>query len=118
MPPVPPTRSSAPKLSEAARHFIVPKGAVSTGFPAVERTCLRLKIAFEPWQAGAGTAILSKNADGLYAADAVVISIPRQVGKTFLVGSIIFALAIINHVQRLEGACGVAGDGSACAEDL
>lgn len=58
-------------------------------------TCLSLKIIFDPWQAGAGTAILAKREDGLYAADAVVISIPRQVGKTFLIGAIIFALCII-----------------------
>lgn len=57
-------------------------------------TCLKLKIVFDPWQEGAGNAILGKRADGLYAADAVVISIPRQVGKTFLVGAIIFALCV------------------------
>jgi hypothetical protein len=55
-----------------------------------------LKIAFDSWQSGAGTVILGKREDGLYAADAVVISIPRQVGKTFLIGSIIFALCIIH----------------------
>lgn len=94
-PPVPPTPSSTPRLSETARHLILPKGITSTGFPAVRDTCLSLKIQFDPWQSGAGMAILGKRADGLYAADAVVISIPRQVGKTFLIGSIIFALCII-----------------------
>jgi phage terminase large subunit-like protein len=69
---------------------------VSTGWPAVHSTCLKLKIVFDPWQDGAGRAILGKRSDGLYAADAVVISIPRQVGKTFLIGAIIFALSIIN----------------------
>jgi len=92
----PPTPTSTPKLSEAARHLVLPKGIVSTGYPSVRDTCLRLKIIFDPWQDGAGSAILGKRADGLYAADAVVISIPRQVGKTFLVGSIIFALCINN----------------------
>lgn len=75
---------------------MLPKGIATTGFPAVRDTCLRLKIVFDPWQEGAGSAILGKRADGLYAADAVVISIPRQVGKTFLIGAIIFALCIIN----------------------
>lgn len=56
--------------------------------------CLRVKITFDPWQESAGKAILAKRADGLYAADAVVLSIPRQVGKTFLVGSITLALCI------------------------
>lgn len=57
-------------------------------------TCLQVGITFDPWQEGAGTAILGKTVDRLYAADAVVFSIPRQVGKTFLIGAIIFALCL------------------------
>lgn len=91
-----PTKPSTPRLSEAARHLILPKGIVSTSWPSVREQCLRMKITFDPWQDGAGSAILGKKADGLYAADAVVISIPRQVGKTFLVGAIVLALAILN----------------------
>jgi hypothetical protein len=51
-------------------------------------------ITFDPWQDGAGTAILGKRKDRLYAAEAVVLSIPRQVGKTYLIGAIIFALCL------------------------
>jgi hypothetical protein len=68
---------------------------VSTGWPAVRDTCKRLEVGFDPWQHGAGRAILGKTSDGLYAADAVVLSIPRQVGKTYLVGWIVFALCLI-----------------------
>jgi hypothetical protein len=50
---------------------------------------------FDGWQDGAGRLILSKRADGLYAADTIVLSIPRQVGKTYLVACIIFALCLI-----------------------
>jgi hypothetical protein len=75
---------------------VQPDGIVSTGWPAVRDTCGRIDIKFDPWQDGAGRLILAKRKDGLYAADTVVISIPRQVGKTFLIGSIIFALCIIN----------------------
>lgn len=39
--------------------------------------------------------ILSQRADGEYAADTIVISIPRQVGKTYLIGCIIFALCLM-----------------------
>lgn len=61
----------------------------------MKATCeVAFKITFDPWQEGAGTAILGKGKDGLYCADAVVLSIPRQVGKTFLIGAIVFALAI------------------------
>ncbi|MGW5316731.1 terminase large subunit domain-containing protein [Nocardia thailandica] len=58
-------------------------------------TCHRLGWRFDRWQDGAGRLILSKGADGLYASDAVVMSIPRQVGKTYLVACIIFALCLI-----------------------
>lgn len=51
-------------------------------------------ITFDPWQDGAGNAILGKRKDSLYAAEAVVLSIPRQVGKTYLIGAIIFALCL------------------------
>jgi len=60
----------------------------------VRETCFRVGITFDPWQDGAGTAILGKRKDRLYAAEAVVMSIPRQVGKTFLIGAIIFALCL------------------------
>lgn len=92
----PPTRRGTAKLSDVARHIVQPEGIVSTGWPAVERTCGKLGLSFDRWQDGAGRLILAKNADGLYAADTVVISIPRQVGKTFLIGAIVFALCLIH----------------------
>jgi hypothetical protein len=52
---------------------------------------------FDPWQDGAGRVILAKRADGKYAATigGTALSIPRQVGKTFLVGAIVFALCLL-----------------------
>jgi hypothetical protein len=38
--------------------------------------------------------ILAKRDDGTYAADTIMLSIPRQVGKTYLVACIIFALCL------------------------
>lgn len=86
--------SSTPKLSEAARHVVLPRDVVSTGWPSTRETCFRVGITFDPWQDGAGTAILGKRKDHLYAAEAIVMSIPRQVGKTYLIGAIIFALCL------------------------
>lgn len=60
----------------------------------MRETCHRVGITFDPWQDGAGTAILGKRKDRLYAAEAVVMSIPRQVGKTYLIGAVIFALCL------------------------
>jgi phage terminase large subunit-like protein len=58
---------------------------------------LELGIRFDPWQDGVGRIILSKRADGTYATSVggVVISIPRQVGKTYLFGAIVFALCLL-----------------------
>lgn len=85
------------KLSDIARHVVVPSGVVTTGWPAVRDTCSGFGVEFDPWQDGAGRLIMSKRADGSYAATVggVVLSIPRQVGKTFLIGAIVFALCLL-----------------------
>lgn len=85
------------RLSEAARELVLPTGIVSTGWPAVRDKCRDLGIRFQRWQDGAGRCILAKREDGLYAAGigGVVISIPRQVGKTFLIGAIAFAMCLL-----------------------
>jgi hypothetical protein len=76
---------------------VAPKGVVSTGWPSVEAKCRELGIRFRPWQPDVGRLILSKRANGKYAATVggTGLSIPRQVGKTFLVGAIIFALCLL-----------------------
>jgi hypothetical protein len=61
----------------------------------VFKTCRRLGWGFDRWQYDAGRLILAKRADGFYAADTTCISIPRQVGKTYLVACIIFALCLL-----------------------
>jgi hypothetical protein len=94
----PQTSDSTPRLSELARHVVIPSGAVTTSWPSVSKKCAELGIFFDPWQDGAGKAILAKRVDGTYAASVggVVISIPRQVGKTFLLGAIAFALCLLH----------------------
>jgi hypothetical protein len=75
----------------------VPTGIVSTGYPAVRDKCRDLGIVHDDWQQGLGRLILAKRDGGKYAATVggIVMSIPRQVGKTFTVGSIIFALCLL-----------------------
>lgn len=84
------------KLSDVARHVVVPADLAFTGWPAVRDKCRKLGIRFDPWQDDAGKVILSKLADGTYATSVggVVLSIPRQVGKTFLFGAASFALCM------------------------
>jgi hypothetical protein len=91
------TKSSTPRLSEVARHVVAPADVASTGWPAVRDKCADLGLSFRVWQHGAGRLILAKRADGKYAATigGTGMSIPRQVGKTFLVAAIAFALCLL-----------------------
>ena len=91
------TRSSTPRLSEQAKHLSVPVGITSSGWPAVRKTCVeKLGAEFDPWQDNAGRLILSKREDGNLACmvDGVGMSLPRQVGKTHLIGFLAFALCV------------------------
>ncbi len=91
------TRPSTPKLSEAARHVVIPEGIVTTGWPRVKAKAAELGIVYDPWQDGAHTLTLGKRADGKYAATVggIVWSIPRQVGKTFSVGTLLVVMCIL-----------------------
>ena len=91
------TRTSTRPLSEVARHVVIPSGIVKTGWPAVGVKLRQLGIKFDGWQEGASRLILGKRADGQYAAGigGVFLSLPRQVGKTFMVGGLIFALCLL-----------------------
>jgi phage terminase large subunit-like protein len=93
----PPTKPSTPRLSEVARHLVIPKGIVTTAWPRIVAKCKDMDVGFDLWQDGIGQVALGKRKDGKYAATVggVVLSIPRQVGKTFLVGMIVIALCII-----------------------
>lgn len=95
--PSPETKPGQRKLSEVARHVTRPSGIVSTGWPAVRDRLALFGIPFDVWQQGAARLILAKRADGIYAAGVggVIISIPRQVGKTYMIGWIVFALCTL-----------------------
>jgi len=91
------TAAPVRKLSDVARKIVTPSGIVSTGWPGVRDTCtMKLGVTFDPWQDGAGRLILSKRADGNLAVmvGGVGMSLPRQVGKTYLIGAMTFALCI------------------------
>lgn len=89
---------STPKLSEAARRLVVPSGIVSSDWPRVRALARRLcGIEYDRWQDGLGMVMLGKRRDGSYAATVggILISICRQAGKTFLIGTMIFMLSIL-----------------------
>jgi hypothetical protein len=93
----PVTKSGTRRLSELARHLVVPTGIEATSWPAVRDKSRDLGITFDDWQDGAGRLILAKRADGKLAAmvGGVGMSLARQVGKTYLMGALLFILAIL-----------------------
>ena len=90
--------SGGRRLSEVARHVLLPEGIAVDSFGPVERRTREMGIEFDEWQRGLSKAVLAKRADGLYACGigGAVISIPRQTGKTFTVGALVFALCSLN----------------------
>lgn len=82
------------RLSDVARHIVQPAGIVDSDWWDVEASCSALGLRFDRWQDGLGALVLATGEDGNYAADTAVISIPRQVGKTYLIGCIAFAMCI------------------------
>lgn len=91
------TPPSTPRLSEVARHVVIPRGIVTTSWPRVEAKLAEIGVRFDRWQCDASQVILGRRADGSFAASVggIVLSIPRQVGKTFLVGMIVVALCLL-----------------------
>lgn len=88
---------STRKLSEVARHVVVPSGITSTGWPAVEARIKDFGDQFDEWQRGTSKLILAKRANGDYAATVggITLSIPRQVAKTYMISRIVFALCTL-----------------------
>lgn len=74
----------------------MPDGIVSSVFPRVEKRLNTVGIVFDRWQQGLGLAALGCRECGMYAATVggVVLSIPRQTGKTFTIGAVIVGLCL------------------------
>ena len=85
------------RLSEVARHVVIPEGIVDTLWFEVERRCREFGDAFDVWQDGLGQVTLGLREDGTFAATVggITWSIPRQVAKTFLVMRIVVALCTL-----------------------
>lgn len=90
------TTPSTPRLSEVARHLIYPDGIVTSGWPRIQRRLSEMAVTYDGWQCGAVQLILGHDAAGRYVATVggVTMSIPRQVGKTFTIGSLLIAMCI------------------------
>lgn len=89
-------RSTLP-LSEVARHVVIPEGIAWSLWDDVSAICYELGDEFDTWQDGLARVALGIREDDSFAATVggVILSIARQVAKTFIVGRIIFALCCI-----------------------
>lgn len=85
------------RLSEVAAHVVIPEGIVWSLWDDVAAICYELGDEFDTWQDGLGQIALGVREDDTFAATVggVVLSIARQVAKTFIVGRIVFALCVI-----------------------
>ena len=54
-------RTSTPKLSEVARHIVIPHGIVTTAWPRVVAQCAEMGVTFDLWQHGIGSIALGKD---------------------------------------------------------
>lgn len=90
------TTASTPRLSEVARHLVIPPGIATSVYHRIKPRLAAMAVRYDPWQDGAATVALGCREDGKFAATVggVVWSIPRQVGKTYTVGNLLIALAI------------------------
>lgn len=93
-----PTLSGDRKLSEVARHLILPSGIVATAWPRIETQLARMDLPLDEWQRGLCAAVLAKREGGQYACGigGAILSIARQSGKTHTVGALVFALCLEN----------------------
>lgn len=86
------------RLSDVARHVVLPKDIATTDWPKMEAQARLCGIEYDGWQRQLVRCILGRTSDGVYVAGigGVVISICRQVGKTFLIGTMIVMLCILS----------------------
>lgn len=75
---------------------MIPEGIVTSVWPRVERRLNAAGVFFDPWQQGLSSAALGCRDNGKYASSigGVVLSIPRQVGKTFTIGNLVIGLCL------------------------
>lgn len=88
-------------LVPGARHVVIPEGITASAWPRIRGTCHNIGWTFDPWQDAIGRLILAKKDGGKWASDLAIMSIPRQVGKSYLLGCVIYALCLLTPGLRV-----------------
>lgn len=85
------------KLSEVAKVLVVPEGITGSYWPRIRETCnTRLGLTLDKWQDGIAGLTLAYRSDGVIAhtIGGCGLTLPRQVGKTHTIVSVMFGLCI------------------------
>lgn len=84
------------KLSEVAKHLVIPSGIERTEWPMVAHELQRMDWPLDTWQQNLCMVGTGLRSNGMYACGVggLVLSIPRQVGKTYTIGGLVFALCL------------------------
>lgn len=75
---------------------VAPTSIARTRLTSCIKTLNAVGLGLDPWQQAIARYVLAEREDGTYAASRIVISIPRQSGKTYLVGCLTIYDAIAN----------------------
>lgn len=73
-----------------------PTGIVRSGWPRIRGRLADMAIRYDEWQTGLAQLILGRDEDDRYCSTVggVTLSVARQVGKTFTIGSLLVALCV------------------------
>jgi phage terminase large subunit-like protein len=86
--------------SALPRKATKPTPGAKNELAAVERVAAELGTPLLPWQRYVTRVMTEKNADGSYRYPSVVLSVPRQSGKSLLIRTILTARALVNPGRK------------------
>ena len=82
-------------LLPEARLCVLPAGITHTSGPRIIAVARALGLGLDPWQEDLGRIIWARLADRALAIDSLGLSVPRQAGKTYAIGALVFAYCIV-----------------------
>jgi hypothetical protein len=86
--------------SAQPRMATLPTPGAKNELAIVERVAAELGTPLLPWQRYVTRVMTEKNADGSYRYPSVVLSVPRQSGKSLLIRTILTARALVNPGRK------------------
>ena len=82
-------------LLPEARLCVLPAGITHTSGPRIIAVARTLGLGLDRWQEDLARIIWARTADRALAIDSLGLSVPRQAGKTYAIGALVFAYCIV-----------------------